>query len=177
MNFVDGFHISDATNIPSVPKLVKENGWHFTMSPEVSYLRSRDGRTFLLGDCEVPTFDLKHSSEFSQYLIRQETFSPLLCAEHSDYTHLDEGKNCDICQIVKIKERPKFAVDQTKEEERRTKIEEHLKNSRYLESLPIDSIGRSTKSFSGSNNATLCFDKSRENCLLDSRKTMMISRL
>ena len=53
---VDGFHLPDAPNLISVPKLVKNDGYHFTMSPHGSYLKSKDGRMITLDDSEVPMF-------------------------------------------------------------------------------------------------------------------------
>ena len=160
-DFVDGFHLPDAPNLISVPKLVKNDGYHFTMSPTGSSLRSKTGRTIFLRDSEVPMFDL------AQYSSSQILPAGFACPAHSKWTHLGSARDCDICKLAKMRESPHFAVDREKAEKVLKEREQYLKKIRYLENVSIDSIGRLTKSFSGHSYATLAIDKSSKKVFVE----------
>ena len=61
----------------------------------------------MLDDYEVPMFNLSRG-----------VATDLAFAAHSEWTHLGDAKNCDICKLAKMRESTHFAVDHEKAEEK-----------------------------------------------------------
>ena len=59
----------------------------------------------------------------------------LACVAHSEWTHLGNGKDCDICKLAKMRESPHFAVDHETAKELINDREVYFKKIRFLENI------------------------------------------